>query len=95
MNDFPRWLLVLAFLSVAPVFVSPLYLFGGMHLFGYTEWTAVNFLLYLAQNLVWALPVYLFFPGLDRYRRGFYKSGTAIILLGDVLAVLSAVLPFV
>ena len=89
MNDFPRWLLVLAFLSVAPVFVSPLYLFG------YTEWTAVNFLLYLAQNLLWALPVYLFFPGLDRYRRGFYKSGTAIILLGDVLAVLSAVLPFV
>ena len=49
----------------------------------------------MAQNLLWALPVYLFFPGLDRYRRGFYKSGTAIILLGDVLAVLSAVLPFV
>ena len=95
MNDFPRWLLVLAFLSVAPVFVSPLYLFGGMHLFGYTDWTAVNFLLYLAQNLLWALPVFLFFPGLDRYRRGCYKSGTAIILLGDVLAVLSAVLPFV
>lgn len=95
MKDFPKWVLALAFLSVAAVFASPFYMFGGLSLFGYAENGFLRFLLYLLQNLLWLLPVLLFFPGLDRWRRGFEKSGLALIVLGDVLSILSFVLPFV
>lgn len=89
MKDFPRWMLALAFTCLVPILICPLYLFGGLHLFGTTNYTLVNFLLYLLQNLLWVVPIGAFFLSLDLYRRGFERMGVAIAILGIVLAALS------
>lgn len=89
MKDFPKWLLALAFVCIVPILVSPVYLFGAMALFGQGQTGVVRFLAYVAQNLLWLLPIVAFFVGLDRYRRGFYKSGIAVVIAGVALAVAS------
>lgn len=91
MKDFPRWMLALAFTCLVPVFICPVYLFGGLRLFGSTDYTLVNFLLYLLQNLLWVVPIGAFFLSLDFYRRGFERIGVAIAILGIALAALSIV----
>lgn len=92
MRDYPRWLLVIAFLCVTPVFVSPLYLFGGLTLFGRADNTLLRFLLYLLQNLLWVVPILGFFVSLDLYRRGFERWGVVVAIIGLLLAVLSFLL---
>jgi len=92
MRDFPRWMLVLAFICITPIFVCPVYLFGGLQLFGTSDYTLLNFLLYLLQNLLWVAPIGAFFLSLDLYRRGFERIGVAIAILGIALAALSFVL---
>lgn len=95
MKDFPRWLLVLAFICIVPVFVCPLYLFGGLRLFSPSGYAVVDFLLYITQNLVWLTPILCFFGGLDLHRRGFERAGVAVIGLGVALTALSVALLFV
>ncbi|MDO4930769.1 MAG: hypothetical protein Q4E59_06520 [Bacteroidales bacterium] len=92
MREFPKWLLALAFLSLTSVLSSPFYMFGGVAVFGHSEYAVVNFLLFLLQNLLWVLPVLLFFGSLELYRIGLKRAGVAVVSLGLLLTILCFVL---
>lgn len=85
MSDFPKWLLALAGVSLVPVLLSPLYLFGATP-FGTSDSSLVQFLLYCATQLLWLLPLVLFFVSLDRYRRGFEYSAVAVAATSALVA---------
>ena len=85
MSDFPKWLLALAGVSLVPVLLSPLYLFGATP-FGTRDSSLVQFLLYCATQLLWLLPLMLFFVSLDRYRRGFERSAVAVAAISALVA---------
>lgn len=87
MSDFPKWLLALAALCALPVLLCPLYLFGGAAPFGTSGHAFVRFLLYLLTQLLWLVPAVCIFCGLDYWRRGYERVGTAIVAVGDVLTV--------
>ena len=90
MSEFPKWLLALAALSLTPLLASVFYLFGAKP-FGTPQGVgaAAEFGLYVAAQLLWIAPIALFFVSLDRYRRGYCRSGIALVVLADALAVLS------
>ncbi len=92
MKDFPKWMLALAGVNLLPLLIAPFYMFGGLHPFGTTEWAVVNFLLYLLTNLIWLVPIWLFFVSLDFYRRGFERTGIAIAVGGILLTAVSGLL---
>lgn len=92
MSVFPKWMIALAGINLLPLFLSPFYLFGGLQPFGTTSYGLVNFLLYLLTNLIWLLPVWLFFVSLDCYRQGYEKSGIGIAIVGIALTVTSILL---
>lgn len=81
MSDFPKWMLALAGINLIPVLICPFFLFGIMP-FGTSTNGFVNFLLYLATQLLWIVPLALFFISLDYYRRGFEKTGITFALIG-------------
>jgi hypothetical protein len=87
MKDFPKWLLALAFVCIVPLFVSPFYLFGAITLVATPDNGVLRFGAYVLQNLLWLAPILCFFVGLDRYRRGFHKSGVAVVGIGVALTV--------
>ena len=45
----------------------------------------MRFLFYVATQLLWLLPLILFFVSLDLYRRGYERLGIAAALLGAAL----------
>lgn len=67
MQGFPKSLLALAFFNLIAVLLSVFFLFGGMHIFGVSENGCVNVLLYVADQLLWLLPVTAFFASLKLY----------------------------
>ncbi len=85
MSDFPKWLLALAGVSLLPVLLSPLYLFGATP-FGTSDYRLVQFLLYCATQLLWLLPLVLFFVSLDYYRRGFERAAVAVAAVSALVA---------
>lgn len=92
-SDFPKWMLALAGISLLPVLLSPFYLFGA-HPLGTSENGFVRFLLYLATQGFWLIPLLLFFSSLDQYRRGFEKTGITIALFSAAIAITGGVLVF-
>ena len=84
MSDFPKWMLALAGISLLPVLLSLFYLFG-LQPFGTSPNALVRFLFYVATQLLWLLPLILFFVSLDLYRRGYERLGIAAALLGAAL----------
>lgn len=88
MKDFPRWVLVMAFANIIPVLLSVFFLFGGISPLGSSENSFLNFLLYLASNLLWLLPPLTFFLGLDVYRKGWEILGVAILAVGNLLTLI-------
>lgn len=94
MKLFPWWMLLLAGISLLPVFLIPFYLFGGLHPFGVSENAVLSFLLYVLTNLLWLVPVVLFFVSLDLYCKGRRARGVAVAILGVVLTVVSALVVF-
>ena len=64
MSEFPKKILALAALSLIPLLLAPLFLFGAQP-FGTAESKFGAFLLYLATHLLWVLPIASFFVGLD------------------------------
>lgn len=93
-SDFPKWLLALAFVSLIPLLACPLYLFGGMP-FGTSESAVVRFFLYLATQMLWFIPIVLFFAGLDAWRRGYYKTSLGVIITSDIIGIAGLVALFV
>ncbi len=86
MSDFPKWLLALAGLSLIPLLLCPLYLFGGQHPFGTGGNALTSFLLYLLTQLLWLVPVAMFFVSLDVWRRGFERIGVALAVVGVAMS---------
>lgn len=92
-SDFPKWLLALAGISLLPVLLSPFYLFGAAP-FGSSDNGFVRFLLYMATQLLWLLPLVLFFFSLDYYRRGFERFGIGLCCFSALLALTGGYLVF-
>ena len=91
MSEFPKKILALAALSLIPLLLAPLFLFGAQP-FGTAESKIGASLLYLATQLLWVLPIALFFVGLDFYRRGFERIGVAVLLCGAAITAAGCVL---
>lgn len=81
MSDFPKWLLALAGINLLPLVACPFYIFAAPT-FGTTPGTLANLLSFIGVQLLWIVPLCLFFAGLDRYRRGYERLGVALIVLG-------------
>ncbi|MBR1838499.1 MAG: hypothetical protein IJ786_02980 [Bacteroidaceae bacterium] len=67
MNLYPKWLLGLAGINLLSILLSVFFLFGGVHPFGSSSDTAVNFLYYVATQLIWLLPIGAFFGALHAH----------------------------
>ena len=95
MSDFPKWMLALAGTNLIPLLLCPLFMFGGLHLFGESEYAVLNFLFYVLTNLLWLIPVILFFVSLHLYRRCFEVPGIVVAVFGMLLTIADIVLLFV
>ena len=91
MSEFPKKILALAALSLIPLLLAPLFLFGAQP-FGTAESKVGAFFLYLATQLLWVLPIAAFFFGLDFYRRGLERIGVAVLLCGAAITAAGCVL---
>lgn len=87
MSDFPKWLLALAGTNLIPILLCPFFLFGGLQPFGQSEVWILNFLLYILGNLLWVVPLLLFFAGLELYRRCFEVPGIIVNAIGALLTI--------
>lgn len=87
MKDFPKWLLALAGTGLLPLLAAPFYLLGAVSPLGTAANGGLRFLLFVAANSLWVLPVAAFFVSLDRYRRGFRRSGVAVAVAALALTV--------
>lgn len=94
MSQFPKWLLALTGVSLLPLLAAPFYLFGATP-FGTSSNGFVRFLLYLATQLLWLLPLVLFFVSLDAWRRGFACRSVCIAAASAVLSLAGGILLFV
>lgn len=79
-------MLALAGISLLPVLLSPFYLFGAQP-FGSSDSGIVRFLLYVLTQLLWLLPLLLFFVSLDLYRRGFCRAGILLAVFSALVSV--------
>lgn len=86
MSEFPKWLLGMAGFCLVPLLLSIFYLSGAFLPFGTSTNGFVNFLLYIAKQLLWLVPVILFFVSLDRYRRGYTKAAALCAAAGDIVS---------
>lgn len=87
-------MLALAGISLLPVIISPLYLFGAQP-FGTSESAFVRFLLYVATQLLWLLPLLLFFFSLDLYRRGYCRAGVLLAVFSALVVMSGGILLFI
>lgn len=94
MNDFPKWLLALAGTNLIPILLCPFFLFG-LQPFGTSDSGLVRFLLYLLTNLLWIIPIALFFVGLTLYRRCFEVPAVVVAVIGLLFTVADIWLLFV
>ncbi len=88
MEQYPKWLLALAFPCLLPVLLSIFFLFGGLRPFGRSEHIVVDFILFLAANLLWILPVLLFFAGLYAFGRTYERLSIGLLTVGMLLTAL-------
>lgn len=95
MSDFPKWMLALAGTNLIPLLLCPFFMFGQLHPFGTSSYEVVNFLFYVLLNLLWVVPVILFFVSLELYRRCFEGPGIVVAVLGLLLTIADIVLLFV
>lgn len=91
MRDLPKWMIALAGTGLLPLTVAPFYLLGAVRPFGTSDTGWLRFLLFVLANLLWLVPVVLFFVSLDFYRRGFRRTGVVVAVAGLLLAVLGFV----
>lgn len=88
MSDFPKWLLALAGTNLIPALLCPFFLIGGVMPFGEGSNGFTHFLLYLLTNLLWVVPILLFFVGLELYRRCFELPGITVNVIGLLITLL-------
>jgi len=86
MKEFPKWMLALAGTNLIPILLCPFFLFG-LQPFGTSDSGTVRLLLYVLTNLLWMVPVALFFVSLTLYRRCFGIPAVAVAVVGLLLTV--------
>ena len=90
MHQYPKWLLALIFPNVIiPVGTMVFYVFGGLHPFGQTDSTFVNFLLYLLTQLFWIFPILTFFASLFLWGNTFERASVVSAVLGLLVSAAS------
>lgn len=94
MKDFPKWMLALAGTNLIPILLCPFYLFG-LQPFGTSESGTLRFLLYLLTNLLWIVPIALFFVSLTLYRRCYVLPAVTVAVIGLLFTVADIWLLFV
>lgn len=95
MKEFPLPLLILAFLCLVPVLWGmSFYLFGAVMPFGTSSSALLRLLYYVAAQLLWLVPVAMFFVGLNEYRRGYTWRAYACTIVGVALGATSLALMF-
>lgn len=85
MSDYPKWLLALAGVSLLPLLACPLYIWGAQP-FGTSDSHFIRFLLSLLTQLLWIVPLTLFFVCLELYRRGWERAGIAVAAVSAAIA---------
>lgn len=91
MSDFPKWMLALAGVNLLPLLLSMFYLFGAAP-FGTSDSSWCRFLLYVLTQMLWLVPLVLFFASLEAYRRGYERWGVSLALVGVAVTVAGIVL---
>lgn len=92
MKEFPIILRILAVLCLLPaLWGMSFYLFGAVQPFGTSQSMILRFLLYMAAQLLWAVPVATFFVSLNEHRRGYTTRAYIYASLGVALGVASFV----
>lgn len=84
-------MLALAGFNLISALLSIFFLFGAEP-FGTSDSSIVRFLLYIAAQLFWLLPIVLFFISLDTYRRGYERIAATLAATGDAITVIAAAL---
>lgn len=86
MDQYPRWLLALAALTVIPaVLMSVFFIFGHVSPFGHAEWVGADFAIYLLSQLLWLAPVGLTFGAIWLWGKCQERWATAVLVLGLML----------
>lgn len=93
MSDFPKWMLALAGVNLLPVVLSMFYLFGATP-FGTSESSFIRFLLYVLTQMLWLVPLLLFFFSLDLYRRGYERIGITLASIGCLITITGTIFLF-
>lgn len=84
MSDFPKWMLALTGINLLPALLCVFYLFG-VSTAGVSDSAFLRFLAYVGIQLLWLVPLLLFFFSLDFYRRGFERIGISLAVLGIIV----------
>lgn len=69
------------------------YLFGATP-FGTSESSFIRFLLYVLTQMLWLVPLPLFFFSLDLYRRGYERIGITLASIGCLITITGTILLF-
>lgn len=65
MSQYPKWFLTLNFPNIIiPMIVMIFYMFGGVHPFGDVDNFFWSFVIYIFTQLLWIVPIILFFISL-------------------------------
>lgn len=86
-------MLALAGVNLLPVVLSMFYLFGATP-FGTSESSFIRFLLYVLTQMLWLVPLLLFFFSLDLYRRGYEHIGITLASIGCLITITGTILLF-
>ena len=86
-------MLALAGVNLLPVVLSMFYLFGATP-FGTSESPFIRFLLYVLTQMLWLVPLLLFFFSLDLYRRGYERIGITLASIGCLITITGTILLF-
>ena len=78
MSQYPKWFLALNFPNIIiPMIVMIFYMFGGVHPFGDVDNFFWSFVIYIFTQLLWIVPIILFFISLISW--GWIREKIALV----------------
>lgn len=80
-QKYPWWLWVLCAISLWPVLMSPLFIFGSVFPFDAPENVFEKIIQRIITNLPWIIPVFASFKSFDLYRRGWELRAAVIAVV--------------
>ena len=90
MSSLPIPLRILSCLCLVPALWGiTIYLFGGVMPFGTSQNAIARFGLYMASQLFWLVPVFMFFVSINEYRRGYNLRAYLCALFGVGVGIIS------